>query len=112
MVILGSVSTGPFKFLPKVFGTCDVPWTIHLTAWIFGLFTLAIRPLTNKIPKERFAFMDAIDLETKDGKNCVTRWSDRALTDYQRMNEDVVDNNPESNSELTKTYSTKQELNR
>jgi hypothetical protein len=28
------------------------------------------------------------------------------------MNEDVVDNNPESNSELTKTYSTKQELNR
>lgn len=104
MVILGGITEGPFKFLPKVFGTCDVPWTIHLTAWIFGLFTLAIRPLTNKIPKEKFAFMDAIDLETKDGKNCVTRWSDRAASDYKRMSEDVPDNSDFQTTE--KSFST------
>jgi len=56
-----------------------------LTAWIFGLFPLALRPLTNKIPITAFHFMDKIDLETKNGNNCVTRWSDRATSDYQRM---------------------------
>lgn len=89
MIILGGINDGPLKFLPKLFGTCDVDWKIHLTAWIFGLSTLAIRPLTNKIPLSHFHFMDAIDLETKEGKNCVTRWSDRAAADYQRMTDDA-----------------------
>jgi hypothetical protein len=71
-------------------GTADMPWTMHLTAWIFGLFVLAIRPLTNMIPVDKFYFMDAIDLETKDGKaNFVTKWSDRATEDFMKFtNED------------------------
>ena len=28
--------------------------------------------------------MDKIDLETKNGVNCVTRWADRANDDFQR----------------------------
>jgi hypothetical protein len=57
-------------------------WEMHLTAWIFGLAVLAIRPLTNKIPVDRFAFMDAIDLETNNSKaNIITRWADRATDD-------------------------------
>lgn len=28
--------------------------------------------------------MDAIDLETKNGVNCVTRWADRAGDDYKK----------------------------
>jgi hypothetical protein len=28
--------------------------------------------------------MDSIDLETKNGVNCVTRWADRANDDFQR----------------------------
>jgi len=55
---------------------------MHLTAWIFGLFVLAIRPLTNKIPVDKFSFMDAIDLETNNSKaNIITRWADRATDD-------------------------------
>jgi len=88
MILSGSVSeTSMFKFLPKVFGTCDLNWKIHLTAWIFGLFPLAIRPLTNRMPVTAFHFMDSIDLETKAGVNCVTRWADRANDDFKRAQE-------------------------
>jgi len=68
-------------------------WEMHLTAWIFGLFVLAIRPLTNKIPVDRFAFMDAIDLETKDSKaNVFTRWADRATNDLTALgNEEAAE---------------------
>ena len=75
------------KVLPKLFGTIDLNWKIHLTSWIFGLFPLAIRPLTNKIPVTSFHFMDSIDLETKNGVNCVTRWADRAENDFKRAQE-------------------------
>jgi hypothetical protein len=74
----------PFKFLPPLFGTIDLNWKHHLTAWIFGLFPLALRPLTNKIPVTSFHFMDSIDLETKHGANCVTRWAERAESDFKR----------------------------
>ena len=88
MIIAGSVSPNSvFSFLPKLFGTCDINWKIHLTAWIFGLFPLAIRPLTNKMPITAFHFMDSIDLETKAGVNCVTRWADRANDDFKRAQE-------------------------
>jgi hypothetical protein len=39
-------TAGPFKFIPKVLGVCDVNWKIHLTAWMFGLFPLALRAAT------------------------------------------------------------------
>lgn len=85
MVFAGEITDGPLKFVPKLFGTCyDINWKIHLTAWMFGLFTLAIRPLSNKIPVTTFHFMDSIDLETKSGVNCVTRWADRAADDFTR----------------------------
>jgi len=88
MVLVGEVNTGTLKFLPKLFGTCDnLGWRIHLTCWIFGLFPLALRPLTNKIPITSFHFMDGIDLETKNGVNCVTRWADRANDDFTKMNQ-------------------------
>lgn len=91
MIFSGYIKTGPFQFLPKLFGVCDIGWEIHLTAWIFGLFPLALRPLTNKIPITSFHFMDKIDLETKNGNNCVTRWGDRAVQDFNRMNEQGQD---------------------
>jgi len=88
MILAGSIEEGSFfEFVPKLFGTCDINWKIHLTAWMFGLFPLAIRPLTNKIPITSFHFMDKIDLETKNGTNCVTRWGDRAVQDIQRLND-------------------------
>jgi hypothetical protein len=31
--------------------------------------------------------MDKIDLETKNGNNCVTRWGDRAVNDFNALNE-------------------------
>lgn len=65
---------------------------MHLSAWIFGLFVLAIRPLTNLIPVEKFFFMDAIDLETKNGKaNFITKWSDRATEDFKKLGEEGND---------------------
>lgn len=85
MVLTGEIKEGPFKFMPKLFGVCDINWKIHLTAWIFGVFPLAIRPLTNKIPVTAFHFMDRIDLETKHGDNCVTRWADRAGNDFNKF---------------------------
>ena len=85
-VWLAHIQEGPFKVFGVILGTADMPWEAHLSAWIFGLFVLAIRPATNKIPIDRFFFMDAIDLETKDGKaNFVTKWSDRATEDFMRM---------------------------
>jgi hypothetical protein len=87
MIIAGEIRSGPFKFLPNVLGVCnDINWKIHLTAWIFGLFPLAIRPLTNKIDVKYFKFMDSIDLETKHGVNCVTKWADKAKEDLDRAN--------------------------
>jgi hypothetical protein len=84
MVCATDITRGTmFKFLPKLFGTIDLNWKHHLTAWIFGLFPLAIRPLTNRIPVTSFHFMDSIDLETKNGVNCVTRWADRAESDFK-----------------------------
>lgn len=86
IVLLAGVTTKPFDLVGTITGTTGIEWTMHLSAWIFGLFVLAIRPLTNMIPEEKFYFMDAIDLETKDGKaNFVTRWSDRATEDYNRF---------------------------
>lgn len=67
MVLTGYIKDGPFKFLPELFGVADINWKIQLTAWIFGLFPLAIRPLTQYIPVSKFYFMDKIDLETKNG---------------------------------------------
>lgn len=58
-----------------------------MTAWIFALFTLAIRPMTNRIPITSFHFMDKIDLETKSSKNCVTRWADRGTSEFEKMQE-------------------------
>ena len=85
MIIAGEINSGPFKFLPNVLGVCnDINWKIHLTAWIFGLFPLAIRPLTNKIDVKYFKFMDSIDLETKHGVNCVTKWADKAKDDLDK----------------------------
>jgi hypothetical protein len=78
MIMMGEITTGTFVILPKAFGVCQINWKMHLTAWMFGVFPLAIRPLTNKIPVTAFHFMDKIDLETKGGTNCVTRWADRA----------------------------------
>lgn len=87
MVLSGEINDGAFKFLPKVFGVCDLNWKIHVTAIVFGIFPLAIRPLTNKIPITAFHFMDKIDLETKGGNNCVTRWADRAKDDLARLDD-------------------------
>ena len=109
IVIIGGIENGPFKFLPKLVGTCTVDWKIHLTAWIFGLFTLAIRPLTNKIPLSHFHFMDSVDLETKEGKNCVTSWSDRAAADYHRMADDTPTYENEDNLRTDSAKSAKKE---
>lgn len=87
MVLSGEITEGAFKFIPKVFGVCDINWKIHVTAAIFGIFPLAIRPLTNRIPITAFHFMDKIDLETKGGNNCVTRWADRAKDDLARLDD-------------------------
>ena len=69
-----------------MFETCDLNWKIHLTAWIFGMFPLVIRIISNKIDLSHFSFMEGIDLETKAAKNCVTRWSDKAKDDFERIN--------------------------
>lgn len=84
-VFLADLNDGPFSILGVILGTAPMAWPMHLSAWIFGLFVLAIRPLTNKIPVDRFYFMDAIDLETKEGQNFVTKWSDRATEDFMRI---------------------------
>jgi len=106
MIIAGYMKADALKWIPKLFGVCDIGWEIHLTAWMFGLFPLALRALTNRIPVTSFHFMDRIDLETKTGKNCVTRWADRASSDYKRMHEDrgsgVYDINYEDQGEQEK----------
>lgn len=85
-VWLAHVESGPFKVFGVILGTADMPWEAHLSAWIFGLFVLAIRPATNYIPVDRFFFMDRIDLETKNGgANFVTKWSDKAAGDFKKM---------------------------
>jgi hypothetical protein len=56
-----------FSFIPQLFGIADINWKIQLTSWMFGLFPLALRPLTDMIPVSKFYFMDRIDLETKNG---------------------------------------------
>lgn len=91
MIFSGDIKEGAAKVLPKLFGVCDVNWKIHLTAWIFALFSLAIRPLTNRIPITAFDFMDKIDLETKHGSNCVTRWADKANDQYSSLNSGTHD---------------------
>jgi len=86
MILTGNLPE-TLDWIPKVFGVCDVNWKIHLTAWIFGLFPLALRPLTNRIPITSFHFMDKIDLETRSSKNCVTRWADRGTSEFEKMQE-------------------------
>lgn len=82
----------PFDIIGVIVGTADMPWTAHLTAWIFGLFTLAIRPLTQKIPVDKFYFMEALDLETvNNDANFVTRYAQRATDDYARIGNEEAD---------------------
>jgi magnesium-transporting ATPase (P-type) len=88
-VLTGYISKdSALKFVPKLFGVCDINWKIQLTAWMFGLFPLALRALCHYIPIHSFHFMDKIDLETKSGHNCVTRWADRAGSDLGRLAEE------------------------
>merc|ERR1719263_632775 len=35
MIIAGYIKADALKWIPKLFGVCDVGWEIHLTAWIF-----------------------------------------------------------------------------
>lgn len=97
---MSAIKDKPFNAIGILSGTAGITWEMHLSAWIFALAVLGIRPLTNKIPLDKFYFMDAIDLETKDGKaNFVTRWGDKAAGDFQRMtggNEDDLGDNFES----------------
>jgi len=46
-VWLPNITSGPFKVCGALLGTGDMPFTMHITAWVFGLFVLAIRPATN-----------------------------------------------------------------
>jgi len=85
-VVLAHIQSGPFRVAGALLGTGDMPWTMHLSAWIFGLFVLAIRPLTNMIRVEKFDdITDSIDLESTAKGNFVTKWSDRATDDFNRL---------------------------
>jgi len=88
MVLLTELAP-PFDIIGVIVGTAYMPWTMHFTAWVFGLFVLAIRPLTNKIPVYKFDFMENIDLETvNNDANFVTRYAQRATDDYARMGQE------------------------
>jgi hypothetical protein len=96
-----------FDIVGVILGTADMTWQMHLSAWIFGLFVLAIRPLTNRIPKDKFHFMDAVDLETVNANaNIFTRYAERATDDFARMGaEDAEEEtvNTKADSEGTKS---------
>jgi len=92
LVLIAADETGPFKIIGSLSGTAGITWEMHLSAWIFALAVLGIRPLTNKIPLDRFQFMDKIDLETNNkDANFITKWGDRAAGDYQRMTGEADD---------------------
>lgn len=99
LVFLAAIEAPPFNVIGILSGTAGMTWQMHLSAWIFGLAVLGIRPLTNRIPLEKFILIqDAIDLETKNtNANCITKWGDRATSDYKRMTGDVGEEGEEEN---------------
>lgn len=49
-VIAGNFKDVPLlNVLPDLFGSVDLNWKIHLTAWMFGLFPIVVRMLSNKL---------------------------------------------------------------
>jgi magnesium-transporting ATPase (P-type) len=46
-----------------IFGTSEMDWTMHLTAWCFGSFVLAWNVIIKKIPADKFAFFLKLNLE-------------------------------------------------
>lgn len=90
--MVGLAEVQGIELFGVILGTAWMPWTMHFTAWVFGLFVLAIRPLTNRIPVYKFDFMENIDLETvNNDANFVTRYAQRATDDYARMGEEAAD---------------------
>jgi len=65
-VLTGAIPPeSPLSFMTNLFSSCNLNWKIHLTAWMFGMFVIPLRLLTNRLNPDLFRFMEGLDLESR-----------------------------------------------
>lgn len=98
------VYVAQFQIGTAILGTAPLTTPMLITCWSLGVFSIVVNAISKKIPKEKFAFMRHVNLESDQEVNAVSNFYNRTIDGYNKSVENLskkIQQEEEEESELT-----------